>query len=56
MVLSFDSGTTNTKAFLFNNKAQLIASASHPTKTYYRSSGIAEQDAEGWWKALCRAS
>ena len=56
MVISFDSGTTNTKAFLFSDNARLIASASHPTKIFYRGPGIVEQDAEDWWQALCRAA
>ena len=56
MVLSFDSGTTNTKAFLYNNKAELIASSSHPTNIYYRGAGRVEQEAENWWEALCRAT
>ena len=55
MVLSFDSGTTNTKAFLFDNNANLLASASHPTPIYHRGPGIVEQDAESWWESLVLA-
>lgn len=56
MVLVFDSGTTNTKAFLFNEKAELLAWVSHPTRIMYRSAGIVEQKAEYWWNALVKSA
>ncbi len=56
MILAFDSGTTNTKTFLFNDKSELLASASHPTKIIYKSSGMVEQKAEYWWDALVKSA
>ncbi len=55
MVLAFDSGTTNTKAFLFSRDAELVASASHPTGIIHRSSGMVEQKAEYWWDAIVKS-
>ena len=56
MVLVFDSGTTNTKAFLFNEKGELIACASHPTRIMHRSAGMVEQKAEYWWSAIVESA
>lgn len=56
MFLVFDSGTTNTKAFLFSGRdAKLIASASYPVKTICCGPGIVEQPAETWWSSLVQA-
>jgi len=56
MVLVFDSGTTNTKAFLFDGKGQMLASASHPTRIIHRSAGMVEQEAEYWWDAVVQSA
>jgi len=56
MVISFDSGTTNTKAFLFNGNGEMVASSSHPTPTYHRGPGMVEQNAEDWWKSMSIAA
>ncbi|HNS32791.1 MAG TPA: FGGY family carbohydrate kinase, partial [bacterium] len=56
MVISFDSGTTNTKVFLFDSNGEMIASASHPTPTFHRGAGIVEQNAEDWWESMRMAS
>ncbi len=56
LYLVFDSGTTNTKAFLFDGEARLIASASHPTATLWPRPGWVEQRAETWWDAAVKAA
>ncbi|MBN1446177.1 MAG: hypothetical protein JW957_08760 [Candidatus Omnitrophica bacterium] len=56
MVLVFDSGTTKTKAFLFGEKAELLAYASCPTRIMHKSPGIAEQRAYYWWNALVKSA
>ncbi|MCM8830360.1 MAG: FGGY family carbohydrate kinase [Candidatus Omnitrophica bacterium] len=56
MILVFDSGTTNTKAFLFDEKGILIASASHPTKVIHPAPGMVEQKADFWWDALVKTT
>ena len=56
MILVFDSGTTNTKAFLFNEKAELLASASHPTRIIHKSAGMVEQKSEYWWNAIVKSA
>lgn len=56
MILVFDSGTTNTKAFLFDGKAELLAAASHPTRILHKSAGMVEQKADYWWSAVVESA
>lgn len=52
MILVVDSGTTNTKVFLFSEKGEIIVSSSSPTKILNLSGGRVEQKADFWWNAL----
>ncbi|MCM8769734.1 MAG: FGGY family carbohydrate kinase [Candidatus Omnitrophica bacterium] len=56
MVFSIDSGTTNSKVFLFDNDGRLVRMASQPTPTFYPQAGWVEQPAEGWWQAVVQAT
>lgn len=56
MVLVIDSGTTNTKAFLFDVTGKSVDSASCPTKTIYSGPGRVEQNAPDWWWAAVSAT
>ncbi|MCM8760187.1 MAG: FGGY family carbohydrate kinase [Candidatus Omnitrophica bacterium] len=56
MVLVFDSGTTNTKAFLFDEKGEILAFASHPTNVIHPAVGMVEQKANFWWEAVIKAT
>ena len=55
MVLVFDCGTTNTKAFLFDEKGKIVAYSNHQTKIIHQAPKIVEQKADFWWDALVRA-
>ncbi len=56
MLLVFDSGTTNTKAFLFDENLRMISSASHPTRILCGGGGMAEQSPDFWWDAAVIAA
>jgi len=55
-LLAHDLGTTGNKATLFDESGQMIASALETYPTYYDKPGWVEQDPDGWWSAVCRAS
>jgi sugar (pentulose or hexulose) kinase len=56
MILVFDSGTTNTKAFLFKESGELLAYASYPTRIFHLAPGVVEQEADFWWDAMVRTT
>ncbi len=55
MVLVIDSGTTNTKAFLFDNTGKPVCESRCPTRTLHPGPGMVEQEAEEWWRAALSA-
>ncbi|MCR4337542.1 MAG: glycerol kinase GlpK [Candidatus Omnitrophica bacterium] len=48
-ILAIDQGTTGSRAFIFNSKAQVIAQAYREFKQYYPQPGWVEHDAEEIW-------
>ncbi|MCX5642491.1 MAG: FGGY family carbohydrate kinase [Candidatus Omnitrophica bacterium] len=55
MVLVIDSGTTNTKAFLFDRAGKPVCESRCPTGTLHPGPGMVEQEAEEWWLAALSA-
>ena len=55
-ILSFDIGTSSTKAMLFDLDFNVIGSAQKKYDTFYPHSGWAEQPPEQWWEALQESS
>lgn len=57
-VLAYDIGTTGVKTCLFSidETITLIAGASAGYKLYILENGGAEQDAEEWWRAMCKTT
>lgn len=55
LILAIDIGTSAVKASFFDEDLNIVDSSSVEYPTYFPASGEAEQDAEDWWKAACRA-
>ena len=55
-LIGIDLGTSSTKTVLFDEKGEVIASASKDYPLYTPHNGWAEQNPEEWWDAVCRAS
>lgn len=53
LILAHDLGTSANKATLFGEDGKLVASATHPYESDFRTGGIAEQNPDDWWKAVC---
>lgn len=54
-LIALDLGTSGTKASLFDPDGSLISSCTQNYDVHYGPDGVAEQDPEDWWKAVCRA-
>ena len=52
-VLGIDLGTSATKTVLFDEKGNVVASASREYPLYQPKNGWAEQDPRDWWNAVC---
>ncbi len=52
-LLGIDLGTSGLKTVLFDENGAEIASASAEYPLYVPAGGMAEQDAEDWWRAAC---
>ena len=50
-ILAIDQGTTGSRAFLFNRKAEVVASAYQEFPQYYPRPGWVEHDAEEIWQS-----
>ena len=56
LILAIDNGTQSVRAHLFNPKGDLLAKVRIPIEPYISSGpGLAEQDPEVFWGALCQA-
>ena len=55
-ILTFDIGTSAVKASLFDDRAQLIATAQSSYPTYYPAPSYAEQDPADWWRSAAAAA
>lgn len=56
MLVAHDLGTTGNKASLHNDDGTLVAALAVPYSTRFARGGIAEQDPEQWWEAVCAAT
>lgn len=56
MILAHDLGTTGNKATLVGDDGQLIAAVTERYPADFGPAGKAEQNADDWWDAVCRAS
>ena len=54
-VLAIDQGTTNTKVFLFDERAAVTAQASRPVPIEFPRAGWVEQDARAIWRSVVDA-
>ena len=50
--LTYDLGTTSTKAVLLSNDVKIIDSSVEDYKTHFPKPGYAEHDPQDWWKTL----
>jgi len=55
-LLAHDLGTSGNKATLFTTEGKLVKSVVYSYDTFYFNNNWAEQDAEDWWKAVCRTT
>ena len=55
-LLSIDNGTQSVRAMIFNTSGELVTKYSEPIDAYFSNEpGWAEQHADYFWRALCRA-
>ncbi len=55
-LLAIDNGTQSVRALLFDPRGNLLAKQRIPIEPYYSSApGLAEQDPEAFWRAVCEA-
>lgn len=52
-ILAIDQGTTGSRAFVFDTKARVVASAYQEFPQYFPQPGWVEHDAEEIWKSVC---
>lgn len=55
-VMAHDLGTSGNKATLYDEAGKLVASGLSPYGVRTDLGGVAEQNAEDWWVAVCRSS
>jgi xylulokinase len=56
MLVAHDLGTTGNKASLHDDDGRLVASVTVSYPTRFDRGGVAEQDPEQWWRAVCEAT
>ena len=55
-ILAIDNGTQSVRALLFDLRGNLLAKCRVPIEPYVsQSPGLAEQDPEVFWQAVCQA-
>ena len=55
-ILAIDNGTQSVRALLFDLKGNLLAKSRVVIEPYFSPApGLAEQDPENFWKAVCEA-
>ncbi|MHB0987123.1 MAG: FGGY-family carbohydrate kinase [Bellilinea sp.] len=55
-ILAIDNGTQSVRALLFDPRGNLLAKARIPIEPYYSTApGLAEQDPQVFWNAVCQA-
>lgn len=54
-LLGIDLGTSACKVAVFDEGGRVLAQANEAYQVYYPEKGWAEQDADEWWHAICRA-
>ena len=55
-LLALDNGTQSVRALVFDLRGNLLAKQRVPIEPYYSTApGLAEQDPEVFWKAVCEA-
>src|SRR5512139_1776314 len=56
LILAIDAGTQSVRALLFDAQGNLLAKSRVPIEPYFSTApGLAEQDPEVFWQALCQA-
>ena len=56
LILAIDNGTQSVRALLFDPAGNLLAKYRVPIEPYYSTSrGLAEQDPQVFWDAVCAA-
>ena len=56
LILAIDNGTQSVRALLFSLQGELLAKYRVPIEAYYSTApGLAEQDPELFWQAVCQA-
>lgn len=56
LILAIDNGTQSVRALIFDLQGNLVAISRVPIEPYYSTApGLAEQDPEVFWKAVCEA-
>ncbi len=55
-LLAHDIGTSGNKATLFTVEGELVKSAVVSYQVNYQSGGIAEQNPQDWWEAVCSST
>ena len=56
LILAIDNGTQSVRALLFDPHGNLLAKSRVPIEPYFSTApGLAEQDPEVFWQALCQA-
>ena len=56
LILAIDNGTQSVRALIFDPQGNLLAKSRVPIDPYYSTKpGLAEQDPQVFWNALCQA-
>ena len=55
LILAIDNGTQSVRALLFDPQGNLLAKSRVPIEPYFSTApGLAEQEPEVFWQALCQ--